>query len=217
ATAFCRRSDLLSPSRIYLCVYSLLLAFYYLRLSRLQTPWSLTSTLLFYGASGAFLTGGLWIWIMGKVKNPGWSLDFQSVREALIRDAGTMDWPWFRSVYLTCIVLFLVSFLISANIIGGVPAFMKHPDEMRIKFCTATLLTSYTLFFGPISLMLGMILLWFSDPSRRERRRILASIGLVLMLYLTIISRYEIFRYLIFSVTLYHYGRGRLRLWHVLA
>jgi len=216
ATAFRRRSDLLSPSRIYICVYSLLLAFYYLRLSRLQTPWSLTSTLLFYGASAAFLTGGLWIRILGKVKYPGWSLDFPSVREALIRDAGTIDWPWFRLVYITCIAVFLISFLISLDIVGGLPAFMKHPDEARIKFCTSTLLTSYTLFFGPISLMLGMVLLWFSGPSRWERRLILASIGFVLVLYLTMVTRYELFRYLIFSVTLYHYGRGRLRLRHVL-
>ncbi|MBW8890329.1 MAG: oligosaccharide repeat unit polymerase [Fibrobacteres bacterium] len=215
-TAFRPGFDLLSPSRIYICVYALLLAFYHLNLSRLQTPWSLTSNLLFYGASALFLAGGLWVWIAGKSKNPDWRLDFTAVRDALRRDSETVDWPWFRRVYAICILGFLISFGVSMAIVGGLPAFMKDPDDARIKFFSATQITNYGIFLGPISLMLGMVLLWFSNPSRAGRRWILASLAFVLVLYMSIVTRYDLFRFLIFSVVLYHYGRKPLRFRHVL-
>lgn len=216
-SAFRPGFDLLSPSRVYICVYATLLGFNYMRLSRLQVPWSITSVLLFYGASAAFLAGGLWIWIVGKAKHPGWRLDFEAVREALHRDAETVDWRWFRRVYAVCIAGFLASFGVSMAVIGGVPAFMKEPDQARLAFFTATELTNYGIFLGPISLMLGMVLLWFSRPTRRGKRWILASLWMLLILYFTIVTRYDLFRFLIFTVVLYHYGKGRLRPAHALA
>lgn len=215
-TSFRRGFDLLSPSRIYVCVYATLLSVYHLNLSKLQSPWSLTTILLFYGASAMFLIGGFWIWILGRANRPDWNLDFSRVKAELAKDAATVDWPWFTKVYIACIFGYLLSFFVSMVVVGGVPAFMEDPDKARIKFFTATQITNYGIFLGPISLMLGMILFWFSSPDRARRRKILLSLLLVLGLYLTIVTRYDLFRFLIFSVVVYHYGRQRLRPVHAL-
>jgi oligosaccharide repeat unit polymerase len=216
-TAFRRGSDLLSPSRIYICIYSFLLCVYHLNLSKLQTPWSQTTIMLFYGASAMFLFGGTWIWLLGRSTRPDWNLDFNRVKYELEQDAATMDWAWFTKVYVTSILGYAFSFLISMAIVGGVPAFMEDPDKARLNFFSATTLTNYGIFLGPISLMLGMVLLWFSRPDRRRRRNILLSLGLVLGMYLTIVTRYDLFRFLVFSVVIYHYGIQRLKPIHALA
>jgi oligosaccharide repeat unit polymerase len=215
-SAFRQGNDLLSPSRLYICVYSVLLAVYHLNLSKLQTPWSLTAILLFYGASVMFLFGGLWIWLLGKIQRPSWSLDFDEVRKSLSRDADKVDWTWFKRVYAVSIFIYTVSFLVSMAVIGGIPIFMKNTDDARIKFFGATLPSNYGIFMGPTALMLGMVLLLFSKPDRQQRRKILLSMGFVLALYMAIVTRYDLFRFLIFTVVLYHYGVRKLKPVHML-
>jgi hypothetical protein len=62
-----------------------------------------------------------------------------------------------------------------------------------------------------------VVLLWFSRPARGQRRAIVGSLLLVLGLYMTIVTRYDLFRFILFTVILYHYGRNRLRPIHILA
>lgn len=215
-TAFRRGNDLLSPTRIYVCIYALLLSVYHLNLSRLQTPWSTTSNLLFYGASGMFLMAGLWIWLLGRIRRPDWNLDLDRVKAALMRDAATVDWGWFAKVYLVCFWIYVISFGVSFFIVGGVPAFMPEPDEARIKFFGATQLTNYGIFMGPISLMLGVVQLWFSQPDRSRKRSLYITMGILLGLYMLIVTRYDLFRVLIFAVAVFHYGKRNLRPVHIL-
>jgi oligosaccharide repeat unit polymerase len=58
--------------------------------------------------------------------------------------------------------------------------------------------------------MLGMELYLFSKADAARKRWILAGILGVLLLYLTIVTRYDLFRFLVFTVVLYHYGKKRL-------
>lgn len=216
-TAFRKGADLISPSRIYICVYSALLAIYHLDLSRLQTPWSLSSILLFYGASALFLFAGLWMWMTARIRFPAWRFDFAGVRDRLARDAAATDWTWFWRIFLFCAAGYLVSFGVSYLIVGGVPMLMEDPDKARIKFFTATQLTNYGIFLGPVCLMLGTEFLLFARPSRGRKRMAIAVVGLVFLLYLTMVTRYDIFRVLIFCVICYHYGRKSLRPAHLAA
>src|SRR5690606_7913334 len=59
--------------------------------------------------------------------------------------------------------------------------------------------------------------LLFSSPGKIVRRRIILSLALVLGLYMLIVTRYDLFRFLIFAVVLFHYGKGRLKLSHIIA
>lgn len=217
ATAFRRGADLVSPSRIYICVYSALLALYHLSLSRLQTPWSLSSILLFYGASGLFLLAGLWMCLTVRIRFPAWRFDFGAVRASLSLDAGRTDWAWFWRVFILCTLGYLASFGVSYLVVGGVPMFMEDPDDARIRFFTATQLTNYGIFLGPVSVMLGTEFLLFANPPPGRRRLAIAILGLVVGLYLTMVTRYDIFRVLIFCVVFYHYGRRSLRPVHLMA
>jgi oligosaccharide repeat unit polymerase len=215
ATGLRRGGDLLSPSRIYIGVYSLLLSVYFLNLSQLQTPWAFSTHLLFWGSSFTFVAGGFWAWILAKSRHPEWQLDFVRLRASLAEDRAALDWRHFGKVLWFCIWGYLASFVISLVITGGLPAFMENPDRARMDFFSASLLTNYGIFLGPTSLMLGLEMLWFSDLSKQARRRVAAMLILVLLTYITIVTRYDLFRVLIFSIALYHYGKRPLRLPHL--
>lgn len=217
STSFRRGADPISPSRVYLGVYSLLLAVYHLNLSRLQTPWSLSSHLLFYGASAMFLLGGLWVWMLLRIRYPEWRLRFDRIREALQADAARHDWGWYQGVFLVCLAGYLLSFVVSYFIVGGVPMLMKDPDEARIDFFGATMITNYGIFLGPTALMLGVVMLTFGRLAGWSRRITVMGVLVASLTYLTLVTRYDIFRVLLFFIVCYHYGRRSLRPGHLFA
>ncbi|MEO6098403.1 MAG: O-antigen polymerase [Fibrobacteria bacterium] len=214
-TALYRGGDLLSPARVYIALYSLLLALYSLKLSKLQTPWSASSHLLFWGANAMFVSGAFLALLMRKIKFPGFRLEFGRIRACLVSDAAGMDWQWFYRIFLICVCVYLASFAISAALTGGIPVFAKKPDDARLAFFSATGLTNYGMFFGPMALMLGMEMLIFSPKTERLRRRVMILGGIVLLLYISLVTRYDIFRFLIYSVALYHYGIKPLQAKHL--
>lgn len=209
------RQDIFAPARIYLIIYSLLLAINSLNLSTIQVPWCAATHIFFWGASVMFLAGASLIGLAGKSKFPTWKLDFPKVRSALKADAGSLDWNWFSKVLIASTAIFVVSYIVSFIKTGEIPAFSSTPDDARLAFSSATFLTYYGLYFGPISLMLSAELIMFGSHKGWRLKGHYLAFGIVLLLYLTIITRFDIFRFLIFLVILYHYGRNNLKLWHL--
>ncbi|MDQ3000446.1 MAG: oligosaccharide repeat unit polymerase [Fibrobacterota bacterium] len=214
-SALLRGGDLFSPGRIYIALYSLLMALWSLKLSQLQTPWSMTTHLLFWGANIMFVTGNFLAFMLRTIKVPDFRLDFGRIRSRLAMDAAGMDWPWLYRVFFCCVLVYLISFAASAVITGGIPVLAKRPDEARIAFFGATVITNYGMFFGPMALMLCAEMLVFARMERPLKRKVLLLGGTVLFLYLTLVTRYDIFRFFIFSVALYHYGVKPLQLKHL--
>ncbi len=211
------RRDIFSPARVYLLIYSLLLAVYSLNLSRLQTPWSITSIILFYGASAMFVVGCLIATLAAQGKFTPWKLNLTHIRRELESDAKTVDWNWLYKVFLGCTALFILSFLVSAFLTGGVPMLTSEPDEARIAFFSATLPTNYGLFFGPIGLMLSAEILLLGNPTRFVRRICLICSAIILVLYFTMVTRFELFRFFLFFLVFYHYSKQSLGLKQLMA
>src|SRR5687768_5010113 len=86
APAILRGRDLPSPVRIYVSIYSLLLSLYSLNLSRLQTPWSATTLMLFWGANFLYLAGAFLVYMTGRIRFPEWRFDFGAVKAGLEAD-----------------------------------------------------------------------------------------------------------------------------------
>ncbi|MDB5105736.1 MAG: hypothetical protein JWP91_3425 [Fibrobacteres bacterium] len=214
-SAIVRGGDIMSPTRIYISIYSLLLSLYSLKLSQLQTPWSTTTQMLFWGANFMFLASTFIAFMLRKTKAPGWIFDFKSIRLSLKEDAARLNWAWFLRVLIFCVIVFTLSFAVSAFITGGIPALSKDPDDARIKFFSANGLTNYGMFFGPIAMMLGMEMLMLAPLTRQKRRFVLGLVLFIFALYLTMVTRYDIFRFFIFTVVVYHYGRQPLQIKHL--
>jgi oligosaccharide repeat unit polymerase len=210
------RQDLFSPGRVYLAIYSLLLAINSLHLSRIQVPWNFSTRIFFYGASFMFVGGTILIGLACKTKFPNWRLDFGAVKRALALDAAGMDWRWFQRVWLACTGIFLASYLVSYFVIGEIPVFSEVPEKARLAFSVATVPTYYGLYFGPFSLMLAVEMIMFGGFGARKLIPVYLALGLVLVLYMTIITRFDIFRFVIFCAVLFHYGKQNLKFSHLI-
>jgi oligosaccharide repeat unit polymerase len=209
--------DIFSPSRMFICVYSLVLAVNALHLSGYQTPWAQSTHFLFWGGLVCFVAGSWLIHMVDGIRNPLVKVDQLSVRSAITADASQIDWKWFSRILGVCVAIFLVSYLVSYLISGTIPIFASgaSADKTRLAFFGASLLTNFGIFAGPIALILGSEYLLFGKGSRRRLIAVGCLWGITLLFYLTIITRLDLFRAMLFAVIMYHYGRKRLKLWHL--
>ena len=211
-SAYYYKKDLFSPVRLYICVYCFLLAVNSLRLSDYQTEWSLTTRLFFWGASGLFIAGACIMLLVNRVNNPLAGIDFPLVKKSLASDALRIDWKWFFNVWLFCSLVFLASYGVSFLKSGFIPLFAAHADKARTAFFSANFFANFGLFFGPLSLILAVELLFFSTLGRR-RIVVVKVVSIVsLLLYFTVVTRLDLFRCIIFAVVVYHYGKKSLSL-----
>ena len=213
--AVLRGRDLLSPVRIYVGIYSLLLSIYSLNLSRLQTPWSQTTLMLFWGANALFLGGAFLVAMIGRIKFPDWRFDFGRIRQALREDARTVDWEWFFKLWKIAAAVFVVCFAGATMITGSVPILSDNPDKARLAFFSASLPTNYGIFFGPLAMMMAVEMLLFAGLGRGRKFLVIAVTLVLFLLYMAIITRYDIFRFFIFAIVLYNYGRRNLGFVHL--
>jgi len=202
--------DVFSPVRVFICTYSLLLAVNSLKLSNLQTPWALTTHLLFWGALFFFIAGGSLILLVNRVLNPAATIDFRFIQGRITSDANTTDWEWFYKVWLFCAIVFVVSYGVSAIVSKGIPLFAPDGDKLRLKFFGATEASNYGLFFGPLSLVLVSELLFFGSLRGKRRIVIFVSGVITLLMYITVLTRLDLFRFSLFAIIMYHYGKKKL-------
>jgi oligosaccharide repeat unit polymerase len=217
-SAYYYGKDLFSPVRVFIGVYAFLLAVNSLHLSDFQAPWALTTSLFFWGATFCFIAGSGIILLVNRIRNPLPPLDFGGIKTFISADAGTMDWKWFFWVWLACTGIFCASYLLSYAISGTIPILSKalDSDKARTAFFSATVPTNFGLFFGPISLILGTEMLLFGSLCRRRKIAIAIISFVTVALYVTVVTRLDLFRFLLFVIVVYHYGVKRLSMAQIL-
>ncbi len=212
-----RKKDFFFPVTFFIILYSLLLAINYANLSPIQTPWSPTSHLLFWGSIALFIGGCLSIIVLANIKFQPFIISFPAIRANLHGDAQTIDWKRFQTVWLICAAIFFFAYARSYMIVGEIPLFSRNPETSRLHFFGASLLTNYSIHFGPLSIMLGMEALLFM-PLRKKQKMLVFIVSLsILFLYGTIVTRTDIYRVALFGVILYHYGKKNFTLKHIAA
>lgn len=208
--AFAARRDLFSPFRIFVLAYATNLAIDSLQLSRYQAGWSSTTHLLFWGSASLFVCGCFISWQMLKIAAPGISTEPRSIRSALAEDARAIDWPGFLGVYYGVAAFFLFGYVLAWAKIGTIPVLATHPDWVRVEFITASRISNASWFFGPMALMLGAEALLFGQLATVKRVKIILVASIVLVAYLTYLTRVDLFRAFIFCALMYHYGKSEL-------
>lgn len=209
---FHRKLDILAPDRVFVLVYSMLFAVYGLKLSRFQSDWNVWTYVALWGGSLCFLAGFWWTRILFRTHNNLISLDNVVTNQALASDALDIDWTWFLVVYYLCVGVFLVTFGYAYLETGIIPALAKYPDQARITFLSSSEIIEKGWFFGVVSLMLLVEVVMYSRLPGRVLALAIGLGALVLLLYLSLVTRGDLFRFIVFAVVHYHYGKKRLTL-----
>lgn len=210
-TALWRQKDPFSPFRLYLLVYAFLLGLVSLKLSRFQTSWCAMSHLLFWGAHFMFLAGSASVFLFYSSKNYP-RFNYENLRNRFRLDATVVDWGWFMVVWKVCAVGFVSIFLLNVVKTGIIPAFASDPDAARIKFLEDNQIISFGWFLGPLSLMLASEALLFGHYVLKQKVVLVAGAGIVLLLYLTLVTRFDLLRAVFFAIILFHYGKRNIGL-----
>ena len=208
-TAFREKKDFFHPSRIYLLLYSILFAIYFLRLSRFQEPWSVTTMMLFWGAAISFLGGGALVSFYVNHLSPVASGDFSiaAVARKVDQKEKTVQWGHFLWVTFGLFALFAGSYFHSYFKYNMIPMFSSDPNTNRFLFLSGNFFIDIAGGSGPLVMMLCSEVILVKEASRRHR--ILAGIMLFISfaMYFTLVTRMPLMRTGIYVAVLYHYLR----------
>ncbi|MGB7569225.1 MAG: O-antigen polymerase [Chitinivibrionales bacterium] len=211
-----KKQDVFSPGRFFILTYSLLLSILSLNLSSAQSQWGLSTNLLFWGSCSVFISSGAIIFLLKKATHPFSGSPFNGVKRWIEEDAKKIDWNWFYGIWALCAFIFSASYFFGVFYTGIIPAFAKNPESARITFLTSHIIVNRGWFFGPLSLILATEIVFWADLHKWMLVIVVAFSLLVLALYLTLVTRLDLFRYFLFAIVLFHYGKKRLSLKHFL-
>jgi oligosaccharide repeat unit polymerase len=152
---------------------------------------------------------------LAAVALPGMTLGVGHMSKAVLADAAGINWELFARVFYFAVAVFLVGYLVAWLKVGEIPLLSAEPDSARLRFIGASTLTNMAWFFGPTALMLAAEYLLFARVEIRRRRLVGAWAAFVLVVYLTYLTRVDLFRAVVFALLLYHYGCRELRLKHI--
>ena len=208
------KQDIFSPGRFFVLTYSLLLSISCLNLSAIQSPWGLSTSLLFWGSCSVFISGGTIVFLLKKTLYPFSGPPLNSVKRLIEEDAKKINWMWFLGVWAVCVLLFAFIYFFGFLYTGIVPILSVNPDKARLTFLNSHIIVSVGWFFGPLSLMLATEIVFWANLDKRIKTIVIAFSCLVLALYLTLVTRLDLLRYFLFAIVLFHYGKKRLSLKH---
>jgi oligosaccharide repeat unit polymerase len=215
AYTFVYKRDPISPARIFILTYSALLAIYCLKFSMFQTPWSPTTIMIFGGACACFIGGCITVILLGKIAGPQIDFSFKAIKQDLHNDAASVDWNHFLMIWLLCTAVFIGIFIWNTLHMGYIPMFAENPGEARITFLEDNIYIGVGWFFGPLSLMMMAEMLIFGKLKGAKLFLSLAISTIVLLLYVTLVTRYDLIRFVLFAIIIFHYGKRNISLSHM--
>lgn len=203
------KRDFFSPANIFILIYSALLFINSFGLSRYQAPWSPTTAILFFGASGLFLSGILIVRLYFGVSNAH-VIGLPEVRGSLAEESRLLDWDWFSKWIYVAGAIFLLGFLEAFLRAKQLPIVARDPNEARLDFILHSRIFVHAWLFGPPTLMLCFEYLLLSRLSLGRKLPVII-VGLIVALaYLSLVTRADLYRFLLFALLLYHYTKRRI-------
>ena len=208
-STFRGKRDFFHPSRIYLLLYSLLFAIYFIRLSRFQEPWSATTMMLFWGAVLSFLGGGALVSFYVNHLSPTASGGFSvaAVAGKLDNKVKSVHWGRFLLVTFGLFLLFAGSYLQSYFKYHMIPMFSADPNANRFLYLTGNFVIDIAGGSGPLVMMLCSEVILVKGTSRLHRILAGAMLLVSFAMYFTLVTRMPLVRTGIYVVVLYHYLR----------
>lgn len=128
-TCFSKRADILSPSRIFVFLWSFAIGITDLKLSALQFEWNNTGWMLLLIGVAAFLVGTFVVFVLN------FTVQLTPMREVRLRlSRRQFDESVFFKIILVVFAAYVVSYLASYLIKGFIPLLSKRPGQMRTQF-----------------------------------------------------------------------------------
>jgi len=192
--------DLLSPARVFIFVWAIVLGITNLKLSRLQFDWTTEIWIQILIGPAAFLTGVFIIYIINFGKKV---YDLSSLRK--LKTLSKLDTTKLFKIVLLLYSLFIISYLILYFKVGNIPVLAAKPWLARRDFT----MFGIGLFMHNVFLIVILTVIYFLLEKKNKKKRIVLLIGTFtsVLLYSATLQRYQIILS-IFSVLLLLYYKS---------
>lgn len=193
-----RNSDIFSPARLFVLVWSLALGLASLKLSRYQINWTYYSWLMYTISLGSLLLGLFVVYVLNIGK------EFKNVtfiRKTVRQNTVNSDLLYRYTLFM--FIAYFISYIVSAAIIGYVPLFTRFPGVTRNDWG----LFGFGLFVQSFPAVIYLAVLFFIY-TREEYKKKLVLFVLILITFVTysfLLQRYYVvFALILSAVTLYY-------------
>lgn len=203
--AFRKKADLLSPGRVFLLLWLMILGLAELKFSRLQSDWELIDWVMVLLGLFTFLTG-IYISYIINLDKPFLSVSKIRLkfRELEINESRLF---YFIIIYF---LLCFVSFIVEWQIEGYIPLFTSRPDSARVMFGV------YGLHYivNSINVVLFLIIQYFIFVKSNYSRKSVLVLIFILSLgnYILFVQRFGLFILFMMAFCLYYYSGKKLRI-----
>ena len=203
-----KETDIFSPGRLFILVWSFALGLTNLKLSRHQIEWSFFSWLMLFVTLFSFLTGVFIVYVI----NSGKQLKtIKSIRSIAFNSS--LDNRLLFNYIIVLFIGYIISYIISYLVIGYVPVFTRFPGLYRGNwgiFGFGLLIQAFP------SLILMIILYYFIVKGHKGKKFLLANLFLIVFTtYALLLQRYYIIFAIIVCAAILYYGSKFFRLRNV--
>jgi len=203
-----KKIDLLSPSRLFILIWSFAIGITNLKFSYLQREWNGFGWLMLMLTLVSFLGGFFIVYVINVDKT---KKSIPEIREMLRNQLVNKNLLF--KILVISFSLYLISFLLSFWIMGFVPAFSPRP-EIRSQWSGVFIVGMITHALPPILFFSSIY--FFYDKESSVKRIVVFFIGLMtFFLNLLILHRFDIVYWLIVLLAYLYYGTYKLKLKNV--
>lgn len=203
-TFFNRKIDVLSPSRLFILVWSFAICIANFKLSVFQKEWSAYGWMMLMLTLLSFLAGLFIVYVINVDKN------LKTVNESRqIINEQIINKDLLFNILIILFLLYLISFLVSFAIMGFIPALSPRP-EIRTQWTGVFAFGLITHALPPI-LFFSTIYFFYEKESIFKRSIIFSVAFLTFFLNLLVLHRFDIVYWLIVLLTYLYYVTNKLK------
>ena len=203
--SFRKKVDLLSPGRVFLILWLLILGLVDLKFSRLQSEWKLFDWVMVLLGLLTFLTG-IYISYIINLDKPFLPVSKIRLRFRELEVNETRLFYFIIIYFLLC----LASFIVEWQIEGYIPLFTSRPDSARVMFGV------YGLHYivNSINVVLFLIIQYFIFVKSNFTKKSVLVLIFILSLgnYILFVQRFGLFILFMMAFCLYYYSGKKLRM-----
>lgn len=206
---FKKNTDVFAPARLFIIIWLLSIALTELKFSRYQNDWTLFSWLMLLIAITSFLLGFFIVYTLNIGKPIS---NIMTLRQYISSNSFNSD-ILFKYILLL-FTAYIISYIISALVIGYIPLFTKYPGVARNDWG----IFGFGLFVQSFPSIIYLIYLYFII-TRKERNKKLILLVVFLITFLTyafLLQRYYIAFAIIMIMATMYYFTNMLRFRNVL-
>ncbi len=201
---FKKRTDVFSPARLFLIIWSLSIGLADLKLSRYQPVWTSYSWIMLWIALFSMLTGMFVMYVINLDKPVE---KIESIRTLLKKKTFTSDVLLRHILFL--FVAYIVSYVVSTLVIGFIPLFTRFPGVARNDWG----IFGFGLFVQSFPSIIYLIILYFAITKGHTSQKVLLALVLIVtfITYAFLLQRYYIVFAILLSVIALYYLTNVLR------